>query len=116
MAQSPGGLAFVLAILSTQLGLIPFELFIDSGIADDLAFARWFLVAGQEILVVVDSDELALNFEHDSLADHRIGNLIAVAVIRELAILVHFAENLEGGIVIHQRKLSQIGDLLLPAA
>ena len=64
----------------------------------------------------VEADELALDFEHDSFADYLIGNLIAVAVIRELAIFVHFAENLEGGIVIHQRKVSQTGDLLFPAA
>jgi hypothetical protein len=44
-----------------------------------------------------------------------IGNLIAIAVIRKLAIFVHLPENFEGGVIIPQREFSQAGDLLLPS-
>jgi hypothetical protein len=66
-------------------------------------------------LIVVDPDELALHFEHDFFAAHMAGNLIAIAVIRKLAIFVHLPENFEGGVIIPRREFSQAGDLLLPS-
>jgi hypothetical protein len=44
-----------------------------------------------------------------------IGNFIAIAVIRKLAIFVYLPENFEGGIIIPRGEFSQAGNLLLPS-
>ena len=95
--------------------MVPFELFIDSRIPEGLTFAGRFLVTGQEVLIVVDPDELALHFEHDFFPNHMVGDLIAIAVIRKLTILVHLPEKFEGGVIIPRRDFYQAGYLLCPA-
>ena len=63
---------------------------------------------------MVDADQIVFDLEHDLLSNHMVGNHIAVAVIRYLAVFIDFAKYLYRGIIIRWGKFSQRRHLLIP--
>ena len=68
---------------------------VDGRIADEGVLFFGLLLGGQKFLIMVDTDGLPLDLEHDLLPCHMVGYQVSVPVVGELTLLIDGPEEFE---------------------